>query len=460
MIDDVLPPTRRKPKVIEPLAKPAFKPLPRLEMTAAPDSHEPEFASGSAPDSKHPDTAEAIPAAGKTGTTGSTPPQPPKRRFHVSWPPSRRQSIVLSVIAVLLAFGSGAAWTHFHRTVEVSAVSVKPSAKKPKVVVPTTVPSTLSGLPVDPAVNQRPVTAVMIENSIDARPQSGLDQAGVVFEAIAEGGVTRFMALYQDTQPDYIGPVRSARPYYLAWALGFDAGYAHVGGSPDGLADIKAWGVRDLDQFYNSGAYQRISSRYAPHNVYTSIAKLNAVEQAKGYTTSTFTGFARKADQPYKPPTATKPTAGKKTPTSVASDIRTAANSIDMTLSGYYYNPHFDYDATTNTYKRSEEGKPHMELSASGAQTQIAPKVVIGLVVPLSQGALDSSGAFYSNYNPIGSGQAYVFQDGTVTIGTWTKTDNKSQLSFTDSSGATIKLDAGQTWLTAVSATNQVTYRP
>src|SRR5581483_6348891 len=115
---------------------------------------------------------------------------------------------------------------------------------------PTTVASTLTGLPVDPSVNKRQVTAVMIENSLDARPQSGLDQAGIVFEALAEGGVTRFMALFQDTQPDYIGPVRSARPYYIQWLLGYDAAYAHVGGSPDALNDITAWHVKDLNQFY------------------------------------------------------------------------------------------------------------------------------------------------------------------------------------------------------------------
>ncbi|MCP5939883.1 DUF3048 domain-containing protein, partial [Klebsiella pneumoniae] len=84
---------------------------------------------------------------------------------------------------------------------------------------PTTVANTLTGLQVAPDVNQRPVTGVMIENSTDARPQSGLDQAGVVFEAIAEGGITRFLALFQDTQPDYVGPVRSSRPYYVQWAL-------------------------------------------------------------------------------------------------------------------------------------------------------------------------------------------------------------------------------------------------
>jgi len=308
--------------------------------------------------------------------------------------------------------------------------------KKP---VPTTVPSTLTGLLVDPSVNDRPVTAVMIENSLDARPQSGLDQAGVVFEALAEGGVTRFMGLFQDTQPDYIGPVRSARPYYIQWLLGFDAAYAHVGGSPDALSDITSWSVKDLNQFYNSGAYERISSRYAPHNVYTSIAQLNQIETAKGYTKSTYTGFTRKPKEtPSKTPTAT---------------------SIDIKFSGYYYDSHYDYDAATNTYKRSESGAAHMELHKDGSQVQIAPKVVVAMIVPEQNGALDSSGAYYANYASIGSGQITVFQDGITETGTWSKASNTAPLVFNDANGKPLALDPGQTWIAATPLASNVTYK-
>src|SRR5690606_7640370 len=103
---------------------------------------------------------------------------------------------------------------------------------------------------------------------------------------------------------EHIGPVRSARPYYLDWALSFDASYAHVGGSPEALSLIKSLGVKDLDQFSNSGAFQRVSNRFAPHNMYTSMAKLDALNQAKGFTASTFTPFPRKKDAPSATPTA------------------------------------------------------------------------------------------------------------------------------------------------------------
>jgi hypothetical protein len=345
---------------------------------------------------------------------------------------SRRRKIIIIVIAiiVLAAIVVGIVLS-MHKPAK-PVGTLKKTQLQVTVAKPTTVASDLTGLQVDPSINNRPVTGIMIENSDAARPQSGLTQAGVVFEAIAEGGVTRFLALFQDTQPTYIGPVRSLRPYYLSWDMGFDAPIAHVGGSPDALSDLKSWGGKDLDEFYNAGAYQRISSRQAPHNVYTSISQLNALETTKGWTKSSYTSFLRKGDAPSKDPTAT---------------------SIDLTLSGYDYNAHYDYNASTNSYNRSEAGAA-MTDQQSGAQ--ISPKVVIAMVIPLSQGALDASGAYYSDYNYLGTGPVAIFQDGTSQTGTWTKSSNTSQIQFKDANGNPIRLDAGQTWITAVGSSSDI----
>ena len=348
----------------------------------------------------------------------------------------KRKAIFLALIIILLLVIGGGIYLALNPNKKLPVVSIKKST--PAVVKPKLVPSTLTGLPVDPNVNNRTVTAIMIENSIDARPQSGLDQAGVVFEAIAEGGVTRFMGVFQDTQPSYIGPVRSARPYYIQWALGFNAAYAHVGGSPDALADLNAWNVRNIDQFANSAAFQRISSRYAPHNVYTSISQLNTVENTKGWTSSNFKGFIRKADTPAKTPTA---------------------SNLSFTLSGPIYNPSFTYNPSTNNYTRSENGTVHNVISQSGVLTPITPKVVVALITPLGQGALDSSGAYYSDYNVLGSGQAMIFQDGTEITANWNKQNSTDQITFTDNSGNPVKLNAGQTWLTAVATSANVSYK-
>ena len=277
----------------------------------------------------------------------------------------------------------------------------------------------------------------MVENEIDARPQSGLDQANVVFEALAEGGITRFLALYQDTQPSYIGPIRSARPYYISWCMGFDCDYAHVGGSPDALTDISNWGVKDLNQFYNGSAYERITSREAPHNVYSSIASLNTLEDSKGYTTSNFQGFPRKVAAPLKVPTTT---------------------TINLNLGSSDYNVSYAYNTTTNVYDRSQGGQLMTNVGANGTIVQIAPKVVIAIVVPFSLGALDASDAYYSNYAVVGSGAAYVFQDGGVTVGTWQKTSNAGQITFSDAQDQPIKLDPGQTWITALTGSTDLTY--
>ncbi len=303
-------------------------------------------------------------------------------------------------------------------------------ARVPK--TPAVVPSRLTGLPVAANLNDRPITGVMIENSPDARPQSGLLEAGIVYEAIAEGGITRFMALYEEAQPDYIGPVRSVRPYYLEFALPFQASVAHVGGSPEGLSQVKSLHIRDLDEFANAGAYQRISQRYAPHNVYTSSAKLDALEKTKGYDKSTFTSFPRKKDQPSAAPTA---------------------KSIDMAISSFYYNAHYSYDTKTDSYFRSEASTPHID---DRTHKQLNPKVVIALVMKYS---IESDGK-HSQYQTTGTGTAYIFQDGVVYIGTWRKDSSASQISFVDGSGKPISLNAGQTWISLVGQNSNVIYKP
>jgi hypothetical protein len=358
-----------------------------------------------------------------------------RRKF--TWPPTKKQAFIIALVAVLiLGVGSAAALLH-HSPKKISAAEA-PKASAPRKTVaalPTTVPATLTGLPVAASINTMPVTGVMIENTTDARPQSGLSQAGVVFEAVAEGGVTRFLALFQDQTPTNVGPIRSARPYYVQWDLGFDAAYAHVGGSQDALSDITSWHVQDLNEFYNGSSYHRITSREAPHNVYTGIDTLNKLEASKGFTSS-YSGFVRKLAAPSEAPTARK---------------------ITMNLSGAVYNPAYVYNATSNSYDRSEGGAAQIDANTN---TQLSPKVVIAIVVPESQGALDSSGAYYSDYDVLGSGVTEIFQDGIETTGQWNKPTNTSQITFTDSTGKAIGLDPGQTWITAVTSTKNVSYTP
>lgn len=361
-------------------------------------------------------------------------PAKPKKRFSLAalnpkhWH-KKQWAIFALVLAILI--GLGGAYYVFRphdKPAPVATVAPKKAAEPVKFYSP------LSGIETTEALTKNPVVGVMIENSQDARPQSGLGQAGVVFEAVAEGGITRFLALYQSDTPSYVGPIRSVRPYYLDWAQGFDASVAHVGGSPEALAKVKSDGVKDLDQFYNGNSYTRITGRAAPHNVYSGVDKLMQLGQSKGYAASTFSAWGRKADQKVAPATA---------------------SSIDLNISAALYNARYDYDPATNQYNRSQGGKPHLEIDGSGNQAQLKPKVVVAMVINKS---LQSDG-LHSDYGTSGTGTAFIFQDGGVTQASWKKDNTKASLEFVAADGKPVKLNAGQTWISVVTNAGDVTYK-
>lgn len=346
--------------------------------------------------------------------------------FH--WSLSKRATILCAAIAVLLIGGATTAAYLAQPRGQGSKSKSTATYTPPKV---TTVASNLSGLQVDTSINQRPVIGVMIENSTDARPQSGLDQASIVFEAIAEGGITRFHALFQDNTPDYIGPVRSARPYYVQWCMSFDCALVHAGGSPEALQNIRSWGTKDIDD--NTTTNWRVDSRYAPHNLYTSMPKILEYAGSRGYGAATYTTLARKKDAPSKTPNAA---------------------SVDINISSALFNSHYDYDAASNSYKRNQAGAAHMVTDKAGAEKQLQPKTVVAMV--MSYGVASDK---HSQYGTIGSGEAYVFQDGVMTKGTWRKDDIKSALTLTNEADQPLTLNAGQTWFVALSGSDRLTYR-
>lgn len=292
----------------------------------------------------------------------------------------------------------------------------------------------------DEAATKRAVTSMMIENSPDARPQSGIKDSGVVFEAIAEGGITRFLVIYQEQQPALIGPVRSVRPYYVDWVAAFDASVGHIGGSYNALKEVRNGQYRDIDQFFNSGAYWRAKDRSAPHNVYTSFEKLNALNSAKGYNESKFTGFTRASVETKKP---------IKTKKVITPEV---ANQVQVNISGALYNSSYTYNAASKTYLRAQAGKPHLDRESG----QIAPRVVVVMKVPTTKGYEDG---YREQMTTIGSGEVHIFQNGTHVQGTWKKDAKKSQIKFIDSTGKEIPLERGQTWLTAIGTDKTVSWQ-
>jgi len=283
----------------------------------------------------------------------------------------------------------------------------------------------------------KPVTAIMLENSPDARPQSGLKDAEVVYEAVAEGGITRFLAVYQQKKPQLIGPVRSLRMYYLDWATPYDASIAHVGGSLNALNTVRNGTYRDIDQFFNAGYYWRATDRYAPHNVYTSSSKLDELIAQKGYKSSKPVGLERAEAEPSKE--KKQPT--KDTPENTAP--QESATTINLTISGPLYNSSYAYDPATKLYARSQAGEAHTDREAG----QINASVVIALRVDMTKVMEDG---YRESITTSGSGEAVIFQEGKVIKATWHKDGQGGQLRFTDASGGAIKLAAGTTWISAI----------
>ena len=326
--------------------------------------------------------------------------------------------IIIGVLLILVAGGIAYAIMSQPHPKPTKMTVTKP---KPKPAVKYYSPLTGVEVPTEVATTQ-PVTAIMIENSPDARPQSGLKDAGIVYEAIAEGGITRFLTLHQEDKPQLIGPVRSLRMYYVDWLAPINASVAHGGGSAAALAEVRNGSYRDIDQFFNAGAYWRATDRYAPHNVYTSFERLDALNAAKGYTTSSFTGFPR--------------TDGK-------ASTSPNASSVTINISSALYNSSYSYDAASNRYNRNLAGVPHVDREGG----QISPSVVIALKV--NEVTVMEDG-YRQSITTTGSGEAVIFQNGMATAATWTKTARNAQMTFTDSAGKPIALNRGQTWISAV----------
>ncbi len=340
---------------------------------------------------------------------------PHKRAWNWTKNLTKKQKIILGVITLILLCGACASAVWLINKQAEPLPSATASKKS------TEGPSRLTGIKIKNELITKQVTGVMIENSPDARPQAGLIDAEIVYEAVAEGGITRFLALYQTKDSKYLGPIRSVRPYYLDWLVPYQAAIAHVGGAPEALAQIKSQNIKDLDQFNNPDSYNRVGNRYPPHNVYSSTAKFESLEKQKKYTESKFDGFERdKKEKPLEKP---------------------KIKSINISLSGPLYDVAYKYNKKTNSYDRILAGSAHKD-EKSGKQ--ISPKVVIAIEIKRTQNGI------YSVYAVNGGGTVRVYQNGTVIIGKWSKKNRKSEIILKDKTGNPIKLAPGKTWITAV----------
>jgi len=296
-------------------------------------------------------------------------------------------------------------------------------------------PSILNGAPMEQDIGKGQVLAVIIENYTPIRStQLGLEEAAIVYEVPAEGGITRLLALYDGQPVEEMGPVRSARPYFITWASEVRAALVHVGGSPEALANLAGnFRLFNIDEFADYVTIWRKNQYLAPHNAFTSTENI----------------YKRLNKENYYQPVKTKRFPFKE-PDESAGDISTI--TIDFSITPYAVK--YVYDDITHTYTRYNGGKLHHNLKPANVVVQFVDTQI-----------LDDVGRLRIQTH--GTGNALVFRDGQVIEGTWEKDASinspdqpmdQSWTKFFDKNGNEIALNRGQIWIEVVPNDRPVNY--
>lgn len=336
----------------------------------------------------------------------------------------RRTAFALAAVALLvLAACSGGK----KKAAPTTTTTAAPSTTAP----PPTYP--LTGLPAtDQNILKRPALVVKIDNADGgpgntARPQLGLNEADVVYEEMVEGSVTRFAAVFQSTDADPVGPIRSGRDTDIDVfsALNHPL-FAWSGGAPEVAASIRSSPIVDVGYDVESGAYYRSKDRKAPHNLYSHTPQLYAAAAGKGGTPPALFTY-RAAGQPL-PATAQ------------------ATNGVHLEYGAGPGSAPVDYtwDPSVGGWARAQRGVPHTV--ESGAP--IAPaNVIVQLVEYFPNGGTDVVGTPVYQAKLVSSGDAWVFTNGQLIVGKWNKPAPETPTSYVDATGAPIALTPGRTWV-------------
>lgn len=291
----------------------------------------------------------------------------------------------------------------------------------------------LDGAALQELPEDRPV-AVIIDNLPKARPQAGLKNADLVVETLAEGGVTRFLAVYYHGQASKVGPIRSARPYFIDLARGLDAVLVHAGGSPEALDYMKRHDFPHLNEFNHADSFWRSRERQAPHNLYSSTSNLHSLAREVGLNSEfQVRGFSFAGDA-----------------ASIAGDkgLRSSKITIDFPKG---YDVAYSYDSGEQVYSRYTDGKAHLdELTNS----QLSPRNIIVKFVKTR--IIDAQGRLKIDIS--GHGRALIFSQGYVIEALWQDSAGDEVFSYKTVEGKSVKLTPGQVWVEIVPETAQVTF--
>jgi hypothetical protein len=324
-----------------------------------------------------------------------------------------RPRAALAVAALLLAACSGGG--------DDTGDAAPPATAPPTTLAPI---APLTGLPLTDQVRlARPALVVKIENAPVSRPQSGLDVADVVFEEIVEGGVTRFLAVFHSTDADLVGPVRSVRPSDPDIVAPFGGLFAYSGGIPTfiqalqrtpGITDV---GVDRLDEGADK-PYTRRPGRRPPNNLYTSTPKIYAKAPATGMRPPGRFAEFLPAGEPF--------TGAGATP---ATNLTATVGTTSVV---------FNYDAASKTYRRAG-------LAEGGT---VAPtNVIVQFTRYQETDETDLTNTTVEKAVTIGSGDALILSGGMAVRGKWSKASAGAFTTYTDASGAPVKLAPGRTWV-------------
>ena len=318
----------------------------------------------------------------------------------------------LVLVFLLLVLAGAGAYYYLNSGKEIPKVIEKKIVKKLKIV--------------DENSKSRPF-AVMINNHHQAWPHAGLQDAYITYEIIAEGGISRMMALFKDKDTAKIGSVRSARPYYLDYALENDAVYVHFGWSDQAKADISSLGVDNINGLINESVFWRDTSlnKSTEHTAFTSMEKVKTFAKEQGYNRDT-----------------NKDLLLNYSIDEISLKDREDAKKADKVYIkySYYTDTSYEYDEENKVYLRSMSGTPHKD-AITGKQYTV--KNII--ITPIKNYSYDSYGR--QKLENIGSGEGYYITDGYAIPITWTKDSRSSQTVYKDKSGKEIKVNDGNTFI-------------
>lgn len=274
--------------------------------------------------------------------------------------------------------------------------------------------------------------SIMVENSKGARPQSGLDKANIVYEALAEGGITRFLAIYYDQDSEQVGPIRSARPYFVSKSLEHQAIYVHVGGSEAAFNFIKEEKIDDINEFVDFQPFWRSKDRSPPHNLYTSTVKLRKEANKLGYIE-----MIKKQEYQFEVDRNEK-LVGKE-----SDSITIPYNSI--------YTVSYKYQPESMKYLRFMNGEPHIDAET---KEQIA---VDNIMIQFTETKIiDKEGRLGIDF--VGKGKGLLFFKGSSEEIIWEKQDLRSRTIFMYKEGDRIALTPGNVWIQIVPSNIEIQY--